>query len=85
MATFEPNAAAAELTAEATAARVAAAKEEENLLALRAAVEAAGADERDALAFQVRRSERIVAALQSDADAKEQEAARIRAQLTVVS
>lgn len=85
MATFEPHAAAAELTAEATAARVAAAKEEENLLALRAAVQTAAAGEQDALAFQVRRSERIVAALQAEADEKEQEAARIRAQLTVVS
>lgn len=79
MATFEPHAAVAELTAEATAARVAAAKEEENLLALRAA------DKPHALAFQIRRSERIVAALQAEAHEKEQEAARIRAQLTVVS
>lgn len=72
MATYEPHAAAAELEADAAAARVAAAKEQENLLELRDA-------------HQIRRSERIVAALQAEAHEKEQEAARIRAQLTVVS
>lgn len=85
MATFEPHAAAAELTAEATAARVAAAKEEENLLALRAELVAGTAEDSVALSFLVRRSERIVQALRAEAAEKDAEAARIRIQLTVVS
>lgn len=85
MAHYEPRAAAAELAAEATAARVAAASEQENLHALRLAMDKATPEDRDALAFQVRRSERIVEALQASAKEKDQEAAQILAQVTVVS
>lgn len=82
---YEPRTTAAELAAEAAAARVAAASEEENLHALRLAMDQASAGDKDALAFQVRRSQNIVDALQVTAKEKDQEAAQIRGQLTVVS
>lgn len=81
---YDPRTAADELTAEANAAQAAAAREAENLLAHRAAMEA-NPDDREALAFQVQRSERIVAEQEATAASKAREAARIRAQLKSVS
>ncbi|MFC5268501.1 hypothetical protein ACFPJ1_40885 [Kribbella qitaiheensis] len=81
---YEPSATAAELIAEANADAAAAVRELENLRAHRAALEA-NPDDREALAFQVERSERIVAELEATAAAKSREAARIQAQLKSVS
>ena len=83
---YDPRAAADELYAEARAARAAAERELVNMGAHLEAMKAASSPEEwEALSFQARRSKRIADAEFENASAKSAEAARLSAQVTVVS